>query len=139
MPKDGPVKRSLEPPDQKFAGKVALITGGTRGIGAATARRVAELGANVVITGRREREGQRLVDQIVRNDGSAAFIQTDLTQTDKTQAHRAVRSQDLRTARLRIQQCRNPRRQPGACGSDLEKLRPRFHGKRKSFVPAASR
>lgn len=76
------MKRSLEPPDLNFAGKVALIIGGTRGIGAAAARRVAELGTKVVITGRRWREGERLVDEIIRNKGSAAFIQADLAQPD---------------------------------------------------------
>ncbi|WP_222439767.1 SDR family NAD(P)-dependent oxidoreductase [Alloacidobacterium dinghuense] len=62
---------------------MALITGGTRGIGAATARRVAELGAKVVIAGRRRREGRLLIDEIKRYDGSAAFIQADLAQPDQ--------------------------------------------------------
>ena len=83
MPKNEFVKRSLEPPDLNFAGKVALITGGTRGIGAATARRVAKLGANVVITGRRVHEGRLLADEIKRNDGCAVFIQADLTRPDQ--------------------------------------------------------
>jgi putative flavoprotein involved in K+ transport len=41
----------------EFTGRVALVTGGTSGIGAITAKRLAELGAKVVITGRRRREG----------------------------------------------------------------------------------
>src|SRR5258705_782559 len=64
----------------EFAGKVALVSGGNSGIGAAAARRVAELGAQVVVTGRRQSEGRLLVSDIKRNSGSAAFIQADLSQ-----------------------------------------------------------
>jgi NAD(P)-dependent dehydrogenase (short-subunit alcohol dehydrogenase family) len=67
----------------EFAGKVALITGGNSGIGAAAARRVAQLGAQVVITGRRQSEGRLLVNDIKRNSGCAAFIEADLSQPDQ--------------------------------------------------------
>ena len=72
----------------EFAGKVALITGGNSGIGAAAARRVAELGAQVVVTGRRQCEGRLLVNDIKRNRGSAAFVEADLSQPE--QAKRIV-------------------------------------------------
>jgi NAD(P)-dependent dehydrogenase (short-subunit alcohol dehydrogenase family) len=68
------VKSGVESTGLNFMDKVALITGGTSGIGAATARHVAGLGASVVITGPREREGRRLVDEI---------NQADLTQPDE--------------------------------------------------------
>jgi A-factor type gamma-butyrolactone 1'-reductase (1S-forming) len=67
----------------EFSGKVALITGGNSGIGAAAARRVAELGARVVVTGRRKSEGRLIVDDIKRNKGSAAFLDADLSQTEQ--------------------------------------------------------
>ena len=67
----------------EFAGKVALITGGTSGIGAATACRLAELGAKVVITGRRCAEGQKLVSEIKRQGGSAVFLRTDLSDAEQ--------------------------------------------------------
>jgi NAD(P)-dependent dehydrogenase (short-subunit alcohol dehydrogenase family) len=44
-----------------FAEKVVLITGGTGGIGRATAVAFAGQGANVVVTGRRKAEGQESV------------------------------------------------------------------------------
>ena len=67
----------------ELVGKVALITGGNSGIGAATARRVAQLGAQVVVTGRRQCEGRLLVNDIKRDSGSAAFIEADLRQPEQ--------------------------------------------------------
>ncbi|HEX4165815.1 MAG TPA: SDR family NAD(P)-dependent oxidoreductase [Bryobacteraceae bacterium] len=78
----------------EITGKVALITGGNSGIGAAAARRVADLGAHVVITGRRQREGQMLVNDIKGNSGSAAFIQADQS-TRATEAGCTIRSQNF--------------------------------------------
>jgi NAD(P)-dependent dehydrogenase (short-subunit alcohol dehydrogenase family) len=77
-----PIRNNMEK-NVEFAEKVALITGGNSGIGAATAKRVAELGACVVITGRRQREGRQVVSDIQRNGGSAAFIQADLSEPEQ--------------------------------------------------------
>ena len=65
------------------ARNVALITGGTSGIGAATARRVAALGAKVVVTGRRQREGRLLASEICRKGGCAVFFRADLSRPDE--------------------------------------------------------
>jgi len=51
----------------KLDGKVALVTGGSSGIGLAAARRLAAEGAHVFITGRRERELQDAVAAIGDN------------------------------------------------------------------------
>ena len=62
-----------------MTGKVALITGGTAGIGHATAVAFAKEGAQVAISGRREKEGNEVVAEIKALGGEAIFIKTDIT------------------------------------------------------------
>ncbi len=61
----------------RLAGKVAMITGGTSGMGAVTARRFAAEGAQVVLTGRSEKRGQDLVEEIGANARFAAMEASD--------------------------------------------------------------
>jgi NAD(P)-dependent dehydrogenase (short-subunit alcohol dehydrogenase family) len=58
--------------------KVALITGGTSGIGEATAILFAREGAQVAITGRDEKRGHAITARILESGGKAIFIRTDV-------------------------------------------------------------
>lgn len=60
-------------------GKVALVSGGARGIGAETARTLAAAGASVVITDRLEKEGAETVAAIEAAGGKALFLTHDVT------------------------------------------------------------
>ena len=63
-----------------FTGKVALVTGGTSGIGAACALQFAREGAKVVIAARRRDKGEALVSQIEALGSEALFVETDVSQ-----------------------------------------------------------
>jgi NAD(P)-dependent dehydrogenase (short-subunit alcohol dehydrogenase family) len=64
--------------NKTFSGKVALVTGGTSGIGKTTAIEFARAGAKVVLTGRREKEGAQVVAEIKKLGGEAAFVRADV-------------------------------------------------------------
>ena len=59
--------------------RVALITGGTSGIGEATALLFAAEGASVAITGRNGKRGAAVVKRIEQNGGEAIFIRADVS------------------------------------------------------------
>jgi len=62
-------------------GRVAVVTGATAGIGRATALALSAAGAAVVAAGRRTELGEEVVDEIRKNGGTAAFVQTDVRLT----------------------------------------------------------
>ncbi|WEG13272.1 SDR family oxidoreductase [Pullulanibacillus sp. KACC 23026] len=72
---------------QKLAGKVAIITGASRGIGRAIAEQLANLGAKVVVNYSSNAEkAQAVVEGINQNGGEAIAIQADLSQVAGVEA-----------------------------------------------------
>ncbi len=63
-----------------LTGKVAIVTGASSGIGAATALLLAQSGAKVVVAARRQAEGDAVVDKIKAAGGEAIFVKTDVSQ-----------------------------------------------------------
>src|SRR5271167_678673 len=71
---------------KELEGKVALVTGGTSGIGRETAVLFAKAGAKVVVAGRREAEGSETVEQVRAAGGEAIFVKTDVSRSSDVQA-----------------------------------------------------
>jgi len=76
-----------------LSGQTAIITGASRGIGEATARHLAKLGAHVVLAARSHRSIERIATEIREAGGKAIAIPTDVAKSDDVAAlvARAVR------------------------------------------------
>lgn len=70
----------------KLDGKVAIVTGAASGMGRAIAHRYAKEGARVVIADRDRDAGQRVADEIVTAQGTAAAIDVDVRDQDQVAA-----------------------------------------------------
>jgi NAD(P)-dependent dehydrogenase (short-subunit alcohol dehydrogenase family) len=70
----------------RLKNRVALITGGTSGIGEATALLFAKEGAKVAVTGRSVERGNEVAAAITRGSGEAMFIKTDVRFPDECRA-----------------------------------------------------
>ena len=62
-----------------FAGRVALVTGSARGIGEATVRALAFLGAKIIIVDQRVEQGRAVAASIQKAGGQARFLRCDLS------------------------------------------------------------
>ena len=67
----------------RLAGKVAIVTGSTSGIGRASAELFAREGARVVVNGRRRALGQAVVEGIKADGGEATYCYADMTQGEQ--------------------------------------------------------
>ena len=92
-----------------LAGKTAIVTGSTQGLGADIARGLAAAGANVVLVGRNAPAGQALADELRER---ALYCETDIGQDAQIEALHPGRAGDLRPDRHPGQQ-RLPVRRPG--------------------------
>jgi len=71
---------------ERLAGKVAVITGGTKGMGAAMVRRFADEGCSIVFSGRSENLGKALEEELASGGKQVTFAKADLGDPGEIQA-----------------------------------------------------
>jgi NAD(P)-dependent dehydrogenase (short-subunit alcohol dehydrogenase family) len=67
-------------------GKVAIITGGARGIGKAACKLLAEEGAKIAVTDVAEEEGKKVAEDIRKNGGDAEFWKLDISDEEQVKS-----------------------------------------------------
>ena len=98
---------------QSLSTKVALVTGGSRGIGAAIVRRLAADGAAVAFTySSSEHKAKAIVAELEAAGGRALAIRADSADAKAVQDAVALTAADLRRSRHSRQQCRDSHPQP---------------------------
>lgn len=68
--------------DGPYTGQLALVTGASRGIGAATAKALAAAGAHVVLVARNSKDLEKIEQEIYEAGGSATIAPVDLSEAD---------------------------------------------------------
>ena len=85
---------------QRLAGKIAIVTGSSSGIGKAIALTFGREGASVIVTARRKELCEKTVARIRKDGGEAMALQTDVT--DESQVERLIEETVKRYGRLDI-------------------------------------
>ncbi len=89
----------------KLTGKIALVTGGTSGLGLATAKRFVAEGAYVFVTGRRQKELDVAVQEL---GGNAAGLRGDISKLGRSRCAFCHDQKHARKARHPLCQCQAP-------------------------------
>jgi NAD(P)-dependent dehydrogenase (short-subunit alcohol dehydrogenase family) len=71
----------IDPDSQRLKNKVAIVTGGARGIGKGIAIRYIKEGVKVVIADMKEKEADETLKEIEGMEGEAIFVRTDVTES----------------------------------------------------------